>query len=57
LKPEFFQGKNKNQIVDEIQDKLLDSYDVIREVVIENTSIESLHAIEREILLNTFDNN
>ncbi len=57
LQKEFFVGKTINEIVEEIKTKLADTYDLMRVIIRENTSEESLHEIEREILINTFDNN
>ncbi|WKX02503.1 preprotein translocase subunit SecA [Candidatus Mycoplasma mahonii] len=57
LKSEDFVGKMNLEIIEEIQGQLADAYSTIREVIVENTSEDSLHEIEREILIRTFDDN
>ena len=51
------EGMPIEELIDEIILRLKESYEEVRENMIENTSEESMHSIEREIILKTFDDN
>ena len=57
LKEDMIKGKTREEIIVIIEEKLLEAYKELKENTIENTSVETMHDLEREIILETFDQN
>lgn len=57
FKAEDLNGFSKQELISKISQDLIESYDVLRQNLIDNVDVENAHHLEREIILMTFDQN